>query len=184
MATEEKEKLRQEENGENGAEPHEQVFTPEPLETETIGLKKNVTLINGIGLIVGSIIGSGIFISPTGVIKRTGSVGMSLIVWLLCGMISMFGALCYGELGTTIRKSGAEYAYLKEAFGPVPAFLFGWTGVLIIRPSAVAGIALVFAEYVVKPFYPDCTPPMYLIKMLSFVCIGKLTAVFSSTEFL
>eukprot|EP00794_Sanderia_malayensis_P020369 gene20369-22378_t len=154
-----------------------------PPETDIVksqgtgGLKKNVTLINGIGLIVGSIIGSGIFISPKSVLKNTESIGLSLIIWFLCGFVSFVGALCYSELGTTIPKSGAEYAYLFDAFGPIPAFLFSWTAVLVIRPAAVAGIAVVFGEYVVKPFYDDCDPPIYLIKLLAFICIAIVTIV-------
>lgn len=136
-------------------------------------LKKNLTLLNGVGLIVGTIIGSGIFISPTGVITNTGSVGLSLIVWLACGIIASLGALSYSELGTAIPKQGAEYHYLFTAFGPIPAFLFAWTGILVIRPAAVAGVSLVFGKYVVLPFYEDSEPPSYLVKLCGFSCIGK-----------
>ena len=156
----------------------DQVYSPPETDIKVRGgggLKKNVTLMNGVGLIVGSIIGSGIFISPKSVLENTESIGLSLIVWLLCGCISFLGALCYSELGTCIQRSGAEYSYLYEAFGPIPAFLFSWTAVLVIRPAAVAGIAVVFGEYVVKPFYMDCAPPIYLIKLLAFGCIGELS---------
>ena len=117
-----------------------------------VNLKKNVTVINGVGLIVGSIIGSGIFVSPEGVLKWTGSIGLSLLVWVACGLISLLGALCYGELGCEIVKSGAEHAYLGEAFGDIVAFLFAWTSTLIIRPSAATIISMIFAEYIAQPF--------------------------------
>ncbi|XP_068697024.1 b(0,+)-type amino acid transporter 1-like [Montipora foliosa] len=145
--------------------------------SERIQLKKNVTLINGIGLIVGTVIGSGIFVSPTSILEETNSIGASLLIWLGCGLIGLFGSLCYAELGTFIKKSGGEYAYLMEAFGRIPAFLFTWTSVLIIRPASGAIIALTFAEYVSKPFYPDCEAPTYLVKLLACSCLVILTAI-------
>ncbi len=145
----------------------------EKNEAPKLELKKNVTVLHGLGLIVGTIIASGIFISPSGVISNTGSVGVSLIVWLACGIFASLGALCYSELGTAIPKQGAEYHYLYTAFGPVPAFLFAWTGILVIRPAAVAGVSMVFGSYVTKPFYPDCDPPVHLVKLCAFSCIGK-----------
>lgn len=143
-----------------------------------VKLKKEVSLINAITLIVGAVIGSGIFVSPTGILEKTGSIGASLFVWLGCGIIALLGCLCYAELGTCIKKSGAEYAYLFEAFGPIPAFLFSWTSILIIRPSAGAIIAMIFAEYVSKPFFPDCEAPVALIKILACVCLGKIFFLF------
>ncbi len=154
------------------------LFKPQSEETSAttkIELKKNLSLVNGVGLIVGTIIGSGIFISPSGVISNVGSVGLSLIIWLVCGIIASVGAFCYSELGTAIPRQGAEYHYLFTAFGPVPAFLFAWTGILVIRPAAVAGVSMVFGNYVTKPFYPDCDPPTHLIKLCAFCCIGKKT---------
>lgn len=140
----------------------------------TVGLKKEVTLLNGIALVVGVIIGSGIFISPKGVLTWTESVGMSLVVWAGCGVLALLGSLCYCEMGTMIPKSGAEYSYLYEAFGPLPAFLYSWTLALIIRPSSLSVVALTFARYVSQPFFPDCEiSPIPVRKILAATCLGE-----------
>lgn len=101
------------------------------------------------------------------------SVAASLLIWLVSGLLSTLGALCYAELGTSITRSGGDYAYIYAAFGPLPAFLRMWIALLIIRPTTQAIVALTFGHYVVKPFYPECEPPEQAVKLLAAVCLCK-----------
>ncbi|XP_003697755.1 Y+L amino acid transporter 2 [Apis florea] len=145
--------------------------------TNKIQMKKQLGLLEGIAIILGIICGSGIFISPKGVITEVGSVGISLIIWILCGLLSMVGALCYAELGTCIPRSGGDYAYIYEAFGDLPAFLYLWAANLIFVPTTNAIMGLTFAEYVLQPFFPNCSIPDSSVRLLAAVTICLLTFI-------
>ncbi|NXD28856.1 BAT1 protein, partial [Spelaeornis formosus] len=150
-------------------------------EPQTMNLQKQAIfllfLLCGICMIVGTIIGSGIFVSPKSVLANVEAVGPCLIIWAACGVLATLGALCFAELGTMITKSGGEYPYLMEAFGPIPAFLFSWTSLLVTKPSSFAIICLSFAEYASAPFYPGCDPPQVVIKCLAAAAIVVITIV-------
>jgi len=142
-----------------------------------VELKPKMTLLNGCTVIVGSIIGSGIFVSPSGVLKNTGSVNMALMVWILSGIFSMIGAYCYAELGTIIKRTGADYAYIMVTFGPFLAFIRLWVECIIVRPCSQAIVALTFSIYATKPFFPECEPPDEAVRILAAVCICVLTFI-------
>uniref|UniRef100_A0A8D8R9M1 Y+L amino acid transporter 2 n=1 Tax=Cacopsylla melanoneura TaxID=428564 RepID=A0A8D8R9M1_9HEMI len=144
---------------------------------DTVCLKPKMTLLNGITVIVGSIIGSGIFVSPTGVLKETGSVNLALVVWTISGVFSMVGAYCYSELGCMISKSGADYAYIMTTFGPFLAFIRLWIECMIVRPCSQAIVALTFSLYALKPFFPTCDPPDESVRLLAVCCICILAFI-------
>jgi len=142
-------------------------------------LERSLGAPGAISFLVGTIIGSGIFATPKWVLLYVGSVGMSLVMWALCGMIALFSALCYCELGTLIPRSGAEYPYLLEAYGALPAFLYSWVFVLFSKPSGVM-ILLVFGAYVIEPFFPGCSSRedlMPLVKIIAAAATGVILFV-------
>ncbi|XP_039591362.1 cystine/glutamate transporter-like [Polypterus senegalus] len=145
--------------------------------TEAVYLRKTVSLLGSVCLIIGSVVGSGIFIAPKGILKNSGNIGMSLIIWLATGIVSTLGALCYAELGTSIKKSGGQYIYLLETLGPMPAFLRLWTQFVLIRPAASSVVALAFGRYIVEPFFSPCPAPKLLVKMVSIIGVSFGVAV-------
>jgi APA family basic amino acid/polyamine antiporter len=99
-------------------------------------------------LVIGAVIGSGIFIVPASVLSQTdGRIGVALLVWLVAGLLSLLGALTYGELSAADPQSGGIYVYIRDAFGHLPAFLYGWTLLFMIAGGAVATLAVAFTSY-------------------------------------
>ncbi|KAF0293207.1 b(0,+)-type amino acid transporter 1 [Amphibalanus amphitrite] len=146
-------------------------------------IPRTVGAFSGTAIIVGTMIGSGIFVSPKGVLERTGSVALSLLVWLGCGVLSTLGALCYIELGLVIPESGGEFSYLFRGFGPLhrffgplPAFLASWIINLITMPASTAILSLAFAEYCVQPFFSvECPPPPAVIPLVAAAACWLIT---------
>ena len=103
-------------------------------------------------MVIGGIIGAGIFRNPAEVARRVVSAELTLSVWILGGVIALIGAFCYGELGSRNPKAGGGYVYLRDAFGELPAFLYAWSLLLIIATGAIAGVAVTFADYTINLF--------------------------------
>src|SRR4051812_13638080 len=108
---------------------------------------RRLGLFSGTMAVVGGIIGGGIFRTPATVAERLGTSGAVLFAWVLGGVIALIGAFCFGELGQRRPAAGGGYVYLRDAFGPLPAFLYGWTLVLVIATGAIAAVAVTFADY-------------------------------------
>lgn len=142
-----------------------------------LNLKREVGLIGAVSFIAGTMMGSGIFISPQYVLLSIGSSGASFVVWTCCGLIAMMGGLCYAELGTVIPESGGEFVYILRTSGKVVAFSFVFSFIIVMRPASATGIALSFAEYVVAPFYSGCGPPQLVLKCVAAGGIMVLAVV-------
>ncbi|CAG9825148.1 unnamed protein product [Phaedon cochleariae] len=142
-----------------------------------VHMKKELSLWDGVAIIVGVIIGAGIFVSPKGVLKFSGSIGQAIIVWVLSGFLSMLGALCYAELGTMIPKSGGDYAYIMEAFGALPAFLYLWVALFILVPTGNAITAITFAQYILQPLWGTCPAPYEAVRLLAAATTCILTII-------
>ncbi|XP_034531011.1 b(0,+)-type amino acid transporter 1 isoform X3 [Notolabrus celidotus] len=145
--------------------------------TQKLSLKREVGLVGAVSLIGGTMIGSGIFMTPQTVLYSIGSPGASLVVWAACGLLVIMASFCYAELGTVIKESGGEYIYILRTSGPVVAFMLIFSSVLFVRPAGVAGLALGFAQYAVAPFYPDCPPPELTVKCVAAATILTLAIV-------
>ncbi|KAL7824284.1 hypothetical protein AOLI_G00329910 [Acnodon oligacanthus] len=144
---------------------------------EGVHLRQRITLLPAVSFIIGTVVGSGIFIAPKGVLLNSCNVGLSLLVWALCGVLSTFGALCYAELGTSFKKSGGHYTYLLETLGPLPAFLRLWAEFIFIRPAVASYVSLAFGRYVVEPLYMPCPAPPALVKLVSILGVTFVVAV-------
>ena len=131
---------------------------PSPSHTLARSLRERDLLF----LFVGSVIGSGIFLTPGLILRQlSGSVGYSLIVWLVGGILSLLGALTYAELAAANPEAGGLYCYIRDGFGRLPAFLYGWSLLLIIASATIAALAHAFTTYLreIIPLSPH-NPPL------------------------
>src|SRR5947207_1701079 len=118
-------------------------------------LPRTLGLWSSVALVVGITIGSGIFHSPAGIAQRVPHPTVMLLLWGLGGAITMCGALSLGELAAALPETGGLYAYLREGWRRMPAFLFGWSELVLIRANALGGIAVVFGEYLLRSLGVD-----------------------------
>jgi basic amino acid/polyamine antiporter, APA family len=109
--------------------------------------KREIKLFDAVMLVSGSMIGSGIFVVSADVARQTGSAGLLLGSWLIAGVLTMVGALCYGELTAMYPKAGGQYIFLQKAYGRFLAFLYGWSFFAVIQTGTIAAVAVAFAKY-------------------------------------
>ncbi len=126
------------------------------------GFAPRLDLFDSVMIVAGSMIGSAIFIVTSEMSRELGSSGWVMISWLVAGLLTVTGALSYGELASMMPKAGGQYVYLREAFSPIVGFLYGWTLFLVIQTGTVAAVAVAFARYL-GVFIPQLSESNYLI---------------------
>jgi amino acid transporter len=136
-------------------------------------MPRSVSLLQTVAVSVGVAIGSGIFRVPATIAGQLGAPGPMLLCWVLGGVIALCGALTVAELAGALPRSGGIFAYLLEAYGPLPAFLFGWTELVVIRASALGAIATIFAEYL-GYFVPLTALQVRYVAAVAIIVIGAI----------
>ncbi|XP_050538421.1 b(0,+)-type amino acid transporter 1-like isoform X2 [Daktulosphaira vitifoliae] len=155
---------------------------------KNVRLRRELGLFSAVSLIISVMLGSGIFVSPANVLRNTGSIGMCLVIWTLCGLLSLLGALSYSELGSIVSKSGGEFSFYQYAFadmhkfwGPLVSFVYSWVAIMYVRPAEVAIIILTFAEYFIRPIslvmLIDPNNEVLLNKIVSILALGVITMI-------
>ena len=126
------------------------------------GFVRAIGLFDGTMIVVGSMIGSGIFIVAADISRQTGSSGGLLLTWILTGLLTISAALSYGELAALFPHAGGQYVYLREAYSPLWGFLYGWTLFLVIQTGTIAAVAVGFARYL-GVLLPSISPTAWII---------------------
>jgi basic amino acid/polyamine antiporter, APA family len=139
-------------------------------------MPRSVGLFNAVAVSIGITVGSGIFRVPATVAGLLPDPGSVLLCWVLGGVMALCGALTYAELAAALPRSGGMFAYILEGFGPVPAFLFGWAELTVVRAAALGAIATIFAEYL-GYFVPLTAREVREVAALAIVLVGALNYV-------
>src|SRR5215468_5823978 len=126
------------------------------------GFVKAIGLFDGMMIVVGSMIGSGIFIVAADISRQTGSAAGLLLTWIITGFLTIAAALSYGELAALFPRAGGQYIYLREAYSPIWGFLYGWTLFLVIQTGTIAAVAIGFARYL-GVLFPSISPKTWII---------------------
>src|SRR6202049_4428068 len=131
-------------------------------EPQPAGFVRGVGLFDSTTIVVGSMIGSGIFIVSADIGRNTGSTGGLLLAWIIAGLMTVTAALSYGELAAMMPKAGGQYIYLREAYSPLWGFLYGWTLFLVIQTGTIAAVAVGFARYL-GVLLPSISPNVWIV---------------------
>ena len=151
--------------------------SPPTPESTSPGFKRELHLLDSSMIVIGSMIGSGIFIVSADIARTVGSPGLMLLVWLITGAVTIIGALSYGELAGMMPHAGGQYVYLREAYNPLIGFLYGWTFFLVIQAGTIAAVAVAFAKFTAVLF-PSVREGVTLFTVAGFhITASQLVAI-------
>src|SRR2546423_7782714 len=132
-----------------------------PFESPRVEFVRAISRLDATALAVGSMIGSGIFMLSGDILRQVGTPGVLLLVWLLSGVVTLLGALTYGELAAMFPKAGGQYIYLREGISPLFGYLYGWTLFVVIQTGTIAAVAVAFARFT-SVLWPWLSPDVFL----------------------
>src|SRR5436190_9356846 len=138
-----------------------------PVESPRVEFVRAITRLDATALVVGSMIGSGIFIVSADILRQVHSPGLLLTTWIVSGIVTLLGALSYGALAAMYPKAGGNYVYLREAISPLFGYLYGWTLFVVIQTGTIAAVAVAFARFT-SVLFPSLTPDVFLGTTLHF----------------
>ncbi|HLY61664.1 MAG TPA: amino acid permease [Terriglobia bacterium] len=156
-------------------------LTPATIAPEGPELRKSLGLYDCTTIVMGSMIGSGVFIVAAEMSRQVQSPGLMLLCWVLSGLMTVIGAISYGELAAMMPRAGGQYVYLREAFGPLFGFLYGWTLFLVIQTGTIAAVAVAFGKFL-GVFVPWVSAKNLLIDLGTVNLFGHPTALTFSTQ--
>src|SRR2546428_9515753 len=136
-------------------------MTAPPVQPQRVEFVKAISRFDATALVVGSMIGSGIFIVSADILRQVHAPGVMLLVWAMSGVVTLMGALAYGELAAMFPRAGGQYVYLREGISPLFGYLYGWTLFLVIQTGTIAAVAVAFARFTAV-FFPGLSPDVFL----------------------
>ena len=142
-------------------------MTATPVQPQRVEFVRAISRLDATALVVGSMIGSGIFIVSADILRQVHSPGVLLFVWVLSGVVTLLGALSYGELAAMYPKAGGNYIYLREAISPLFGYLYGWTLFVVIQTGTIAAVAVALARFT-SVLWPQLTPDVFLGTTIRF----------------
>jgi APA family basic amino acid/polyamine antiporter len=148
------------------------------VEDKATGFIRGLGLLDSTMIVAGSMIGSGIFIVSSDIARQVGSSGLLLLTWVITGLLTVAAALSYGELAAMMPAAGGQYVYLREAWGPLWGFLYGWTLFLVIQTGTIAAVGIGFARYL-GVLVPSISPTLFLVPPIN---LSRNYAVSLSTQ--